>query len=465
MGSPPTQLGTLTEERESVRVGEPLEAEPPQVDGAAEVRELRMFVRALRSFFDPGNHPLAVGNQSDLVAHDWSNELRVARVTLLRCSRLLHRLINLENLEKSDQTIFDDVEEAVAFDDLPAADVSDKAESELKDDSLGALAALIGEASELCESVGEARPLRLHAWTNLGEAMGIILDSFEQSSALSAAESTQTALNIPAPLLAIAREKVKPPSLGADILHIFSGIFELLDYLGHVEKLLRADQSLKQSLPIFTLVNERARGLVNFMKNRPLREEGLEQDVFDALDSTNYAISMELRKVFAYELLGISSLRQAPAIYIKVETAHGLLSNSFRQSVIALAQMFDASIDGHRLFDAFQTRLEQSLVLRRDLWTLSQLVTRAEKEPEPGLVQRLRDRLVAFYEGSLRFLMFKDWESCERFMEEVGAARGPEELAPVLHRFSAYLEALSSQVSMRAVLAEHPFDYPKLEDE
>jgi hypothetical protein len=59
--------------------------------------------------------------------------------------------------------------------------------------------------------------------------------------------------------------------------------------------------------------------------------------------------------------------------------------------------------------------------------------------------------------------MFKDWESCERFMEEIGAARDAAELVPVLHRFCAYLEALSNQVSMRAVLANQPFDYPAIE--
>src|SRR5947209_19246929 len=110
---------------------------------------------------------------------------------------------------------------------------------------------------------------------------------------------------------------------------------------------------------------------------------------------------MELRKVFAHELLELSSLRQAPAIYIKVETAHGLLSNCFRQSAISLAQLFNRSIEGSQLFNEFQTRLEQSLVLRRDLWVLLELVRRAEKEPEPQAIERLMKRLVAFYEGKI----------------------------------------------------------------
>jgi hypothetical protein len=74
----------------------------------------------------------------------------------------------------------------------------------------------------------------------------------------------------------------------------------------------------------------------------------------------------------------------------------------------------------------------------------------------------LLERLDAFRDGSLRFLMYKDWETYDRFVAEVLAARGAVELAPVLHRFGTYLEALFGQINMRIVLADHPFNYPAL---
>jgi hypothetical protein len=249
------------------------------------------------------------------------------------------------------------------------------------------------------------------------------------------------------------------------MLSIFSGLFRLLEYLRFVETLLRRDQPLKQTLPIFTLVHAEARALTEFIETRAMRTEGLEKNIFEALDSTNYAIEMELRKVFAHELVGVSSLKQASVIYIKVENAHGLLRDSFQQSVVGLAQAFDAALDGSRLFDAFQTKLDQSLALRRDLWVLLQLVRRSENEMEAATIERLLNNLAWFRERSLCYLMSKDWESCERFMEEIDGARGNAELATVLHRFAAYLEALSSQVNMRAVLVNHPFDYPPLDSD
>jgi hypothetical protein len=61
----------------------------------------------------------------------------------------------------------------------------------------------------------------------------------------------------------------------------------------------------------------------------------------------------------------------------------------------------------------------------------------------------------------MRFLMFKDCETVERFVEEILRTKNRQDLVPILHRFGAYVETLLGQVNMRTVLANHPFDYPK----
>jgi hypothetical protein len=428
-------------------------------DAGAHVREISMWLRALRSFFNASNHPLPEGNQEGLVAHDWTNELKIARGTLLRSSELVFQSVHFE---KPDNTIFDEPEGAGTLDALSQSDSAEGLKTGVTDDALLALAASLGDACDLCQSLLEVRPVSLHTWANLGGTLNRDLELLEGTKILTRLHAGQETLNIPAPLLDITRETIKSHALAADMIQVFSGLYRLLGYLRFVETLLRRDQPLKQTLPIFTLVHEEARSLTEFIKGRAMSDEGMDRIVFEALDSTSYAISMELRKVFAHELVGLSSLQQAPLIYVKVENAHGLLRDSFQQSVAGLAQVFDPALDGAQLFDTFRTRLGQSLALRRDLWTLLQLVRRCEKEP--GMVERLLQTLTWFRDGSLRYLMFKDWEACERFMEEVDAERGRTDLAGVLHRFTAYLEALSSQVNMRAVLINHPFDYPALQD-
>jgi hypothetical protein len=459
MLSPFTEAATLTEEKDFPPP--PVKHDDPGVsDTSIHTREISTWMRALRSFFNLYNHPFPEANQASLMTHDWTNELRIVRGTLLRCSQIVFSSVHFE---KSDKTIFDETETEVAMASHTSSSALEQVETGIKDSSLLALAATLGDGCASCQSLLELRHVSLHDWVNLGQWLERNLNGLEVTNLPAQLYSRQELLNIPAPLLDLTRQAVKPAALGADVLSIFSSLFRLLDYLRIVEAFLRHDQPLKQALPLFTLVHEEARSLAEFIETRALRTEELEKSIFDTLDSTNYAIRMELRKVFAYELVGLSSLQQAPLIYVKVENAHGLLRDSFQQSVVGLAQAFNPALDGAQLFNAFQTKLDQSLTLRRDLWTLLQLVRRSENEPGHEAIKSILKSMTWFREGSLRFLMFKDWESFERFMEEVDAARGGDEFAAVLHRFTAYLEALSSQVNMRAVLVNHPFDYPELE--
>jgi hypothetical protein len=459
MFSPSTETSSPTEEKDFSQP--PVKHDNPDGFGDIHLREINAWIRSLQSFFNLYNHPFPEDSQADLITHDWTNELRIVRAALLRCSQLVFQSVHFE---KSDKTIFDETDAHAALAPLSSLGTHEEVKTGLKDTSLLALATTLGETFISCQSLLNLRPVSLHTWVNLGQRLESELYKLEGTKILASAYSRQGWLNIPAPLLDLTREAVKPAALGADMLFIFSSLFRLLEYLRFVETFLREDQSLKQTLPLFTLVHAEARSLTEFIEARALQIEGLEKNIFDALDSMNYAIKMELRKVFAYELVGMSSLQQAPLIYVKVENSHGLLRDSFQQSVVGLAQLFNPALDGAHLFDAFRTKLEQSLALRRDLWTLLQLVRRCENEPEPDAIQRLLKTLAWFREGSLRYLMFKDWEASERFMEEVDAARGQSEVAAVLHRYAAYLEALSSQVNMRAVLVNHPFDFPELEN-
>ena len=459
MFSPSIEATTLIEEKDFPQP--PVKRDEPDIfDSSIHAREINTWMRALRSFFNLYNQPFPDANQASLLTHDWKNELRIARGTLLRCSQVVFSSVHFE---RSDKTIFDETETEVAGAPQMPSGSLEEVETGVKDSSLFALAATLGDGCALCQSLIELHHVSLQDWVTLGQWLERNLHGLEGANLPSQLYSRQELLNLPAPLLNLTRESVKPVALSADMLSIFSSLYRLLDYLRIVETFLRQDQPLKQALPLFTLVHEEARSLAEFIETRALRTEGLEKSVFDTLDSTNYAIKMELRKVFARELVGVSSLQKAPVIYVKVENAHGLLRDSFQQSVVGFAQVFNPELDGAQLFDAFQTKLEQSLALRRDLWTLLQLVRRSENEPGHEVIKSLPKHLRWFREGSLRYLMFKDWESFERFMEEVDAARGSDEFAAVLHRFTAYLEALSSQVNMRAVLVNHPFDYPELE--
>jgi hypothetical protein len=211
---------------------------------------------------------------------------------------------------------------------------------------------------------------------------------------------------------------------------------------------------------IFKRVREEGCALLDFIETRALRTAGVNEAIAEALDSTSYAISHELRWVFRSELSGLSSLEQAPLIQAKIEIAQGMLRNCFQQTTVALAQIFDPSYDGVRLFNDFRTRLEQSIILCKDLWRLIRLTERAEQQDcDQDSIDLLVAHLKEFRDGSMRYLLYKDWEEYERFVEEITTAHGTLEVARVLGKLSCYLNTLLAQVRMRAVLLNHPLDF------
>ncbi len=422
-------------------------------------RELVTWLQAARSFFNPHNHPFA--DAEEITTRDWAAEMRIARSTVLHCTGRALALIKHNARPAPELTsvvkMFDD---DAAENALRVNSVSDT-NAELNR-SLLSLADSFGDVTTLCESLLKAREVDFEAWATVGKIFTREVRRAEATRSLQMISRHVLAASLPPALLALT-ENPQPETLAADLRIIFSQLSQLLVRLGTIESLLQRDQPLKGTLPLFTLVREEARGLLEFIEGRAMRTENLETSVVDALDSTSYAIQMELRKVFAHELVGLSSSRQAPLIYAKVENSHGLLRDSFQQSIVTLAQIFDPELDPARLFDIFQTKLDQSISLRESLWTLLQLVRQAEREREGQPVAALLERLANFRAGAMRYLMYKDWEAYERFVEEAMLARGAIELAPVLHRFGTYLETLFSQINMRGVLADHPFEHPAIE--
>ncbi|HEY0404102.1 MAG TPA: hypothetical protein VGC89_00130 [Pyrinomonadaceae bacterium] len=421
---------------------------------------LGLWLHALPSFFDAANYPFTEAEQADLSKRDFASDIRIARAVLWDCSRLTFQLAQAET--SADEFLNRD--EQSPLDDLSLAEEAGESQTVAADHALLQLAETLGNYCMLCDELLQAGAVGFPAWSNLGKMLARDLDRSEAAKHVVRNHTQRSGVNLQPQLISLTRQAVLQRSFGTDLLTIFSVLARMLNWLSAIESHLQRDAPLKQTLPVFTLINQETRELRRFVENRTMRIENLEPAVSDALDGTNYALAMELRKVFSRELVGLSTLRHPPTLYAKVETAHGILRDSFQQSIVGLAQLFDQKLDGTLLFKAYQTKKEQSLILRHDLWMLLQLIQLAEKERDQHPIVRLLERLVVFQEGSLRYLMYKDWEACERFIEEVGVARGAVELSPVLHRFAAFVETLFGQVSMRAVLADSPFDFPTLEN-
>jgi hypothetical protein len=222
--------------------------------------------------------------------------------------------------------------------------------------------------------------------------------------------------------------------------------------------MLRHDEPLKPSLIIFSRVYEQTHDLIMHMNNRLSRFPNEEAAMFDSLDGASYTASLELKKVFSQELTGLVGIRPVPSVFARVETAYELLSDSFRQILAGFAKVIDPQVTPSDLFPNFQTKLEQSLALRLNLWHLLQKARAAEQNPGQKPLDGVNAELLKFLESTLKFLFHKDRETLERFAEEIFASSEKKDIVPILHRFGAYIETLLAQVNLRNVLAGHPFD-------
>jgi len=236
---------------------------------------------------------------------------------------------------------------------------------------------------------------------------------------------------------------------------------KILKWLSVIETMLQTDEPLKPSLLIFSRVYEQIQELTGYINNRLLRFPNEDDELFGQLDGAAYTASLELRKVYNYELAGLSEMRSTPLIYAKIETAFSLLNDSFQLTLINFAHLIDPNIETHKIFPNLKTKLEKSLFLRQNLWSLLQSVKSAEQNPDKYPMKQLHAQLNDFLKDTIGFLFYKDRETVERFIEEVLVTRNKKDLVPILHRFGAYIETLFGQVNMRVVLAGHPFDYEK----
>jgi hypothetical protein len=414
--------------------------------------ELAVWLRALQSFFNAANHPLSEAERAALGERSFKCETVVVRDALMRC---LHLLESVTRGESSGPLARE--AEAGGVNDRQSVLTEEALGLVGAKDSLDDLSDVFRDACRLSEALLESPSVGFAAWSSLGSIVERELRRSEAVHMVLAAGHTADAAELQASLVTLAHS-FTPDDFGEDMLEIFHAFARLLALLRFVGSALKGDEQLKRLLPVFTLIHEETKALLDFIEGRALHVKGVERKVGEILDGTAYAVRMELRKAFEHELIGLCSVRQPPQIFAKVENSTGLLRDCYQQSVVALAQSFDPAVDGGGLFGSFQTKLEQSLALRRELWHLVALVRRASAEGEDFPRARLLEGLSAFAEGGQRYLMYKDWEALDRFVEEVDAARGPGEMSRTLHRFEAFLETLFGQVNMRAVLADLPFD-------
>jgi hypothetical protein len=246
---------------------------------------------------------------------------------------------------------------------------------------------------------------------------------------------------------------------------ILSEMLRFFDWLSRIENNLHKLDTLLESLSLLEVLEFEARSLTDFIDTRAIRLAKGNERLHEVLDGISYGITHDLRRIFERELVRGVTEQSIPIVYGKIMHAHGLLTNCFQQSTITLLQVFKPGLDPSTLFNDVELRLQQSLILCKDLSSLMRFVRLAQANDDPNVMREVTTRILEFRDGSMQYLMYKDWRGYESLaLEVITAIENNLDPKPLLHRFICFLEVLYGHVKMRAVLADK-FPYSGTDEE
>ena len=246
---------------------------------------------------------------------------------------------------------------------------------------------------------------------------------------------------------------------------ILGEMLRFFDWLARIENNLHKLDTLLESLSLLEVLEFEARSLTDFIDTRAIKLAKGNERLHEVLDGISYGITHDLRRIFERELVRGITEQSIPIVYGKIMHAHGLLTNCFQQSTITLLQVFKPGLDASTLFNDVELRLQQSMILCKDLSSLMRFVRLAQANGDPDVLRSVTARILEFRDGSMQYLMYKDWRGYESLaLEVITAVENNLDPKPLLHRFICYLEVLYGHVKMRAVLAEN-FPYSGMDED
>jgi DNA-binding FrmR family transcriptional regulator len=233
----------------------------------------------------------------------------------------------------------------------------------------------------------------------------------------------------------------------------FNEFLRMFDRLSLIENNLEKLDTLLENLSILELLHFEIRLMVDFIEAEVMYNQNLTAKLRETFDGVVYGISHDLKRVFEREITSETRTRELPVVYGKIRYAHGVLTNCFQQAFITLLQALNPELDPIQVFNDFEERLRQSLLLCNELSLLIRAVKQAQEQLSIEILEDVVERVVEFCDGNMQYLMYRDWRTYEEHVLAVTTAiENDLDVTDVLHRFVCYLEVLYGHVKMRSVL-------------
>lgn len=417
---------------------------------AAELFELEMWLRSFERFFRIGAQPLSERETRTLAARNWSEELRLVDNALLRVVQLCSSILSEEqvDLARFDRYVESNLQAEEGLDPY----IEKLVRRTMPETALTLLRESFEDLHLLLLDLVKLSRLPYSTFNSVGK---IVYREVRRSDLLALLiDKKFKPVHDHIDNRAVSRiiRSIGDPVERRQAAKVFLELFRLLHYLEYTDPQRLPEEQLRDTILLFALVVSESRMLLSYVERRVLKGHDASQALYQVYDSFVYCIPLELKKVVNTELSDISVTRQAESVRARVENSHGILKDCFQQSVVQLAQVFDAEVDGGRIFPDFSARRDQSVELRDGLVKVVRALHEFQVQKDAPSATRMKDGISEFYDHHIKYLMYRDWSGFELFYIEILKCGSLQALQQIAHRFETFLVTLLREVQKRSLL-------------
>lgn len=427
--------------------------------------ELDVLLRALDRFFNVDNLPLS---KEDVANRNFFDELSAARDTILRIVGLLETIIpegkkNIYWFQKFAHSKFLNEKKRDALrEELYKQDVPEKSLFLLYDTFIN----LKGIISDILKT----EHIPYLTFTNVGQIVGreIRENTFFNPFKMDLNPDFDMIEN--REVSRVVKE-IKDPEVKKYSSMVLLYLFRFLRYLRYADTSSRFG-SLNSSLLIILLLRSEFTVFPVYFDKAMRKVKDEEFRTF--LKVISYQFSMESKRVFLQELREIFRNKSPQYLKGKIENSHGILKNLAEQSIVQIVHFFHPEVKGNEIFDAFITKLEQSLRLREDVLILNRFLALIEEAREPQrlhIFDSMRNFMLYFQSFTFKLLRYDDYEEFISFFNKALAfsrdevnGKGFDKMLDKLRQFKIFTETCLRQISSRTELSDLPVDMERVEN-
>lgn len=437
--------------------------------------ELETTLKALDRFFNLENLPI---NQEDVIARDFSVEMRIAAAACRNVSRLARYLLReeasaftfrsyIENRSPSDR----------ARDAFHARHVAQDAPAE----SMYLLGATFQNLADAGQALTRLNSVSYPLFAAFGQmaCRAIAENRFFNPMAGDHFHPSQDKMRN-AVVAGIVRQ-IADKELKKQVSIALLALFRLMRYLDQIDVESEKRDDLRFSLLIFSLIHSESRALVHFLEKeipaKLAKSRSRKMNVFflEVADSLAFQFGMELRKVYQQMLKDLAGGGGVARLRSAVSSAEGVLRNFYEQSVVLIVQTFEPTVKGREIFPNFVSKVETSVRLREDVWVLNKICDAVEQRLGKANVTAREfeavfvplAQFIDYFSGlSFKFVRFSDHDEMENFFGYVRAQNAtlienPLRLGEFLKRvnyFNRFVETTLGHIRHRQELQDIPLD-------